>query len=159
MDAYGWVNVDDLLRGAGWTLGELQAIVSGNTRFTFSEDGMKVRAFHGQSLPVQYQSEAVPPTVLYHGTSETSYEKILADGYIRSMARAQVHLSISKERAYEIGKRHGSPVTLLIDCAAMQADRYRFYDSGDGVWLTGDIPVRYVKRITYRREETNYERE
>ncbi len=136
------------LQNSDFSLDELKTIVEEDTRYTFSDDGTKIRAFHGHSIPtVHYQKEAIPTTELYHGTSEENAKKIMDSGFIKGMNRVQVHLSINKENALKIGKRHGKPCVFQIDTKKMLEDGFRFYESGDGVWLTSDIPVKYIKRI------------
>lgn len=148
IDEYGWVNVEKLIKGSDFTAEELKAIIEEDTRYTFSDDGTMVRAFHGHSIPtVHYQKESIPETDLYHGTSEENAEKIMKSGFIKGMNRIQVHLSINKENALKIGKRHGKPCVFRIDTKAMIQDGFKFYESGDGVWLTGDIPTKYIERI------------
>lgn len=148
IDEYGWVNVKKLIQGSDFTKEELKTIVEEDTRYTFSEDGTMVRAFHGHSIPtVHYQQESIPKTDLYHGTSEENAEKIMSSGYIKGMSRIQVHLSINKENALKIGQRHGKPCVFKVDTKAMIKDGFKFYESGDGVWLTSDIPVKYIEKL------------
>lgn len=146
IDEYGWIDVEELIKNSDFSLEELKIIVREDTRYTFSEDGKYLRAFHGHSIPIKYMNSAVPPKELYHGTSEENAEKILSSGYIKGMSRVQVHLSINRENALKIGSRHGRPVVFVVDTEAMLKDGFEFYESGDGVWLTNDIPVRYLKK-------------
>src|SRR3712207_2426466 len=78
LDDAGWVAVDDLLDGCRRnghpiTRAALEEIVrtSDKQRFALSEDGSRIRANQGHSVPVDLgYAPAVPPDVLYHGTAE-----------------------------------------------------------------------------------------
>lgn len=146
MDEFGWVSVSDLVENSDFSLQELKDIVEEDTRYTFSKDDSYIRAFHGHSVPIQYMNNAIPPKELYHGTSEENAQKILESGFIKGMSRVQVHLSINKENALKIGKRHGKPCIFVIDTELMRKNGFEFYESGDGVWLTSDIPVKYTRK-------------
>jgi putative RNA 2'-phosphotransferase len=129
-------------------LGYLKVIVDNDTRYTFNNDFSKIRAYHGHSIKgIIYQNKQTPPSILYHGTSFKNYELILESGMIKGMSRVQVHLSKSINDAKKIGNRHGKPIVLAIDCDTMVNDGFKFYESGDGVWLTDDIPIKYIKNI------------
>jgi putative RNA 2'-phosphotransferase len=43
--------------------------------------------------------------------------------------------------------RHGSPVVLEINAAAMYQAGYQFYCSENGVWLTDFVPPEYLKNL------------
>jgi putative RNA 2'-phosphotransferase len=45
-----------------------------------------------------------------------------------------------------VGSRHGRPVIYEIDCRKMAADGYHFFESANHVWLTKEVPVRYLKK-------------
>ena len=61
-------------------------------------------------------------------------------------SRLYVHLSSDKETAKKVGSRHGKPVIYEIDCRQMAADGYRFFESANHVWLTKEVPVKYLKK-------------
>lgn len=148
IDKYGWVDIDTLCKNTNFTKEYLREIVDSDTRYTFSEDGKKIRAFHGHSVDgIIYTNEVEPPNILYHGTSKDLYEKIKESGYIKGMSRVLVHLSDTKEKAKVIGERHGDPVLLQIDCSSMIDDGFKFYKSEDGVYLCEDIPLKYILKI------------
>ena len=147
IDCYGWVDVETLVKNTNFTLSYLKEIVENDTRYIFTHDYKKIRAFHGHSVEgIIYQNESIPPKELFHGTSISNLEFIKKDGLIKGMTRVQVHLSDTLEKAKKIGTRHGDPVVLIVDAEKMNADGFKFYKSGDGVWLTGDIPIKYVKK-------------
>ncbi|SFJ21675.1 putative RNA 2'-phosphotransferase [Paenibacillus sp. UNC496MF] len=151
LDANGWADVRELLAGcarAGKAIDfeALARIVRENDkqRYGFNEDRTKIRANQGHSVGVDVElPEAVPPDKLYHGTATRFLDGIRAQG-IRPGARRHVHLSADRAAAVEVGRRHGRPLALHVDAAAMRLDGRRFYLSANGVWLCDEVPWRYV---------------
>jgi putative RNA 2'-phosphotransferase len=147
----GWADVEELLAGANragvpLTRELLQQVVEQNDkrRFALSPDGRRIRASQGHSIPVDLQLEAVtPPDFLYHGTASHVLDSIREDGLIAGK-RNHVHLSIDRETARAVGKRHGRPVVLSIRARVMERDGYSFYRSANGVWLTQNVPTSYI---------------
>ena len=86
-----------------------------------------------------------PPMVLYHGTATRFLESILAKGLIPG-TRHHVHLSPDPETATKVGQRHGEPVVLLVDAAAMHAAGAVFYLSENGVWLTTHVSPEFLRQ-------------
>lgn len=60
------------------------------------------------------------------------------------MNRQCVHLSMDIETARSVGKRHGEVVILPIDIDGLKKIRHKFYLSENNVWLTDDIPSKYI---------------
>ncbi len=151
LDTNGWALVTDLLNrlaatGTPITRTELDTIVAENNkkRFAFNPDGTKIRASQGHSIDVDLEFEPLtPPDELFHGTATTSVDSILATG-LQSRSRQHVHLSLDLATATQVGARHGRPVILTVDAAAMHKDGYKFYRSANDVWLTDEIPSRYL---------------
>ena len=151
LDPAGWVSVGELLRacgahGRGLSLEELRAVVEGNDkrRFSFSEDGSRIRANQGHSVPVELgYSAAVPPEILYHGTVEKFLPSIMREGLMRG-ARHHVHLSADVETASKVGGRRGRPVVLTVESERMRRDGHEFFLSANGVWLTERVPPEYI---------------
>ena len=144
----GWVRVEDLLRAASITREELEEVVARNDkqRFAFDETGTRIRANQGHSVEVELGLEpAAPPPVLFHGTAERNLDAILREGLERR-GRHHVHLSRDAETATRVGARHGRPVVLEVDAAAMAADGHDFFVTANGVWLTDAVPARYLRR-------------
>jgi putative RNA 2'-phosphotransferase len=160
LDKAGWVDVLQLLAGLSnhgheLTLAELQTIVALNDkrRFAFSADSSKIRANQGHSVPVDLGLKSVPPPlVLYHGTHVGALQTILKTG-IKKQSRHDVHLSTSPQSASTVGQRHGKPVVLVIDCKRMYADGYRFRVSANGVWLTEEVPPKYLTLASQKKIE------
>jgi len=151
LDRHGWADVEELLAGcarAGKAIDRetLERIVRENSkqRYSFSPDHRRIRANQGHSIPVELDlREMVPPPRLYHGTATRFLESIRQTGITRQ-SRQQVHLSATVETAIAVGARHGKPVVLPIDAAAMARDGRKFWQSENGVWLCEEVPWRYV---------------
>jgi len=147
----GWVRIDELLEAceaAGFDLSraELESVVARNDKQRFATDptGELIRASQGHSIPVDLGLEPVaPPAVLYHGTGAGSVEAILRQG-LRPMGRHHVHLSPDTATARRVGARHGRPVVLAVDAAAMHAAGEVFYRSDNGVWLVAGVPATFL---------------
>jgi putative RNA 2'-phosphotransferase len=151
LDEGGWVPVDALLAAAqhsGTTLdvGLLRQVVAqgDKRRFSFSEDGLRIRANYGHSIPVDLQLEpAEPPNFLYHGTAKRFLDSIRREG-LQRRGRNYVHLSPDEESAVQVGSRHGRPVVLVIEARRMHQAGHAFYRSPSGIWLTEKVPVQYL---------------
>lgn len=147
----GWVPVDELLaalarKGMAISRAELEEVVARNNkrRFAFDETGERIRANQGHSVEVDLGLEPVePPAELYHGTGERAVAAILREG-LRKMRRHHVHLSADQETARAVGARHGRPVVLIVDAAAMHKAGHRFYRSANGVWLVDEVPATFL---------------
>ncbi|MBV1851825.1 RNA 2'-phosphotransferase [Catellatospora tritici] len=146
----GWVPIDTLLRalaahGPRVTREQLDAVVAGNDKQRFAIDGDRIRASQGHSVQVELGLTPVePPELLYHGTARRNLASIYADGVHRGN-RHHVHLSADAGTAHKVGSRHGAPVILVVAAAEMADDGHRFYRSANGVWLTDDVPARYLR--------------
>ncbi len=147
----GWVEVPTLLHAlqkAGHRVDELllHQVVRENDkqRFAFNEDSSKIRANQGHSIPVELGLQPIsPPEILYHGTATRFLESILATG-LHSQRRTHVHLSLDYDTAVKVGARHGKPVTLKVEAGQMAADGFLFYQADNGVWLTEQVPGKYL---------------
>jgi len=152
LEAGGWVPVDALLDGCrrdGFPLSreDLSEIVarSDKRRFAFDETGARIRANQGHSVEVDLDLEPTePPAVLYHGTGADTVPLVLRDG-LRKMRRHHVHLSSDVETATRVGARHGRPVVLAVDAAAMARAGHAYYVSANGVWLTDHVPPTFLR--------------
>jgi putative RNA 2'-phosphotransferase len=84
---------------------------------------------------------------LYHGTSEKTASVILQNG-LQKMNRHHVHLSADMETAIKVGQRHGKPVVFQVRAHDMFVEKYEFYRSENGVWLTYHVPAVYLTPST-----------
>lgn len=153
LDEHGWASVDELLNGINKTqsidMKLLEKIVAEDDkqRYSFNEDKTLIRANQGHSIPVDVQLEKkIPPSVLWHGTGEKYVSSIDEKGLIPK-SRLYVHLSADSETATKVGLRHGKFVLYQVDAEKMHADGYEFFISVNGVWLTKEVPVKYLVKV------------
>lgn len=152
LDEHGWANVDELIAGIAkdneFNMEFLEEIVRTDEkqRYSFNEDKTLIRANQGHSIPVDVElEEKEPPEILYHGTGEKYVSSIDAQGLIPK-SRLYVHLSKDEETAVKVGSRHGKPVIYVVKAKQMYEDGYKFYISANGVWLTKEVPVKYLEK-------------
>lgn len=154
LDEHGWADVDDMIAGINQS-GKykidrdiLDEIVRTDEkqRYSYNEDHTLIRANQGHSIPVDVELEKVEPLeFLYHGTGEKFTASIDKQGLIPK-SRLYVHLSPDEETAVKVGRRHGKPVIYLVRAGNMKRDGYAFYRSVNGVWLTKEVPVKYLRK-------------
>ncbi len=128
------------------TLGMLQEVVENNDkrRYSFSQDGRRLRAAQGHSVDVGLGYEALePPSVLFHGTAVCSLGRIWREG-LKPRSRLSVHLTACAETAMQTGRRHGKPVVLKVDARQMYAGGFRFSCSDNDVWLVSEVPAEFI---------------
>jgi putative RNA 2'-phosphotransferase len=154
LDDNGWSNVEILIEksienGFQFDKTILNHIVETNSkkRFSFNENKEEIRANQGHSVEVElgYISQK-PPKILYHGTGEKSVDSVSQTG-LEKRQRHQVHLSEEIETAIAVGQRHGRPVVFEVLADQMYCDNYEFFLSENGVWLTNNVPPKYLKKI------------
>ena len=155
LDEHGWADVQELINGINRSEGHtldvelLEEIVRTDEkqRYSFNEDHTLIRANQGHSIPVDVElEEKIPPDILWHGTGEKYVSSIDAQG-LMPKSRLYVHLSSDLETARKVGSRHGKPVIYEIDCRGMVEDGYQFFLSANHVWLTKEVPIRYLKKL------------
>jgi putative RNA 2'-phosphotransferase len=152
LDAHGWVNVTTLLKqcaahGRRFSLAELEEVVATNDkqRFAFNEEKTMIRANQGHSIEVSLDlPAATPPDFLYHGTVSKFMADIKAKGLLK-MNRQHVHLTDDLNTADKVGSRRGIPQILTIRSGQMHQDGMLFYLSENGVWLTDEVPAKYIE--------------
>ncbi|MCI4644479.1 MAG: RNA 2'-phosphotransferase [Hyphomonadaceae bacterium] len=150
----GWVEIDALLAGLQamgrpMTRDMLELVVTSNDkkRFSISEDGLRIRAAQGHSVPVDMEYAAVsPPEKLYHGTASRFQWQILEEG-LKPMSRRFVHLSSDMKTARDVGKRHGKPVIFEVASGDMEREGIEFHRAENGVWLTRDVQPDFLRLL------------
>lgn len=151
LDANGWAAVDELIRKATshqLTRELLDIVVETNDkqRFSYSEDGRKIRANQGHSITIDLDlSPLTPPEILFHGTAVRFWEAIQAEG-LHKMKRHHVHLTESRAVAQNVGSRYGKPLVLEIEAKKMHLAGYSFYKSKNNVWLVEQVPCPYIRK-------------
>jgi putative RNA 2'-phosphotransferase len=153
LDKNGWTNVSGLIKGMqirfpSFNQRKLDEVVESDDkkRFEYSnESKVAIRACQGHSVKIDLGLESVsPPQKLFHGTVWTSWESI-SKSSLNSGNRTLVQLSEDIRTATEVGRRHGRNVVILeVDCTAMEKDGFQFFKSNNNVWLTKEIPAKYL---------------
>ena len=134
LDKQGWADVDMLLK----------CISENMEPVSFERLCEIVNQGHSVNVDVGLKA-AVPPEYLYHGTATRFVESIDSGGIIRK-TRLYVHLSKDTETATQVGMRHGKPFIYRVRSGEMARDGYVFYLSENGVWLTENVPVKYLEK-------------
>lgn len=153
LDENGWTDTQTLIEKISQTefsfdFNTLKHIVDTNSkkRFAFNATWDKIRANQGHSVEVElgyiYKN---PPRVLFHGTGQKSVTSILKTG-LQKRKRHHVHLSADIETAIKVGQRHGKSFVFEVLAEEMFSNNYEFYLSANGVWLTDNVPVQYLKQ-------------
>ena len=152
LDEHGWADVEELIEGISRTrefnMEILEEIVrtDNKQRYTFNEDKTLIRANQGHSIPVDVELDIVkPPEILWHGTAEKFVPLIEKTGLIPK-SRLYVHISGDMQTASQVGTRHGKPVLYKVLAGKMHEDGFVFYQSKNGVWLTKEVPARYLEK-------------
>ena len=153
LDEHGWADVKELIDGVNKSnhtldMERLERIVAEDEkqRYSFNEDKTLIRANQGHSIPVDVElKEVMPPETLYHGTGEKYTSSIDEQGLIPK-SRLYVHLSSDVKTAENVGVRHGKSVIYTVKSGQMQKDGYVFYRSVNGVWLTKEVPAKYLEK-------------
>jgi len=153
LDQNGWTDVNELIEkannyGIKFDKETLQHIVATNSkkRFAFNDTFDKIRASQGHSIEIELgYTNQKPPTILFHGTAEKFVQSILETG-LKKQSRQHVHMSSDLETALKVGQRHGKPFVFKVFAEQMYNDNFPFYISDNGVWLTDNVPTKYLKQ-------------
>jgi len=162
LDPQGWVSIDTLISksdavGTSFSRDDLLKVVAINEkkRFSIAKDGQRIRAAQGHSVAVELGLLAEqPPSVLYHGTTTRFIASILSEG-LKPQARQQVHLSDNEAAAHRVGQRHGSPVILTVEAQRMHELGFKFFLADNGVWLTDQVPSKFLMLVDLNRNKVN----
>lgn len=152
LDQNGWADIEELLdrakkHGIQFDRELLNHIVATNSkkRFAFNATLDKIRASQGHSIEIELgYTNQKPPEILFHGTSEKSVQSILEKG-LEKRSRQHVHLSSDLETAIRVGQRHGKPSVFKVLAEQMYNDKFEFYIADNNVWLTDNVPAKYLK--------------
>lgn len=151
LDGEGYLNVDELIKGINDSgrkidMKKLSELVDTDNkkRYSFNDDRTKLRASQGHSIPVNLSLTKGKPTgKLFHGTAEKFRESIDKLGLLAG-GREYVHLSDNLLTALKVGSRRGKPIVYLVDYEKMLEDDLDLWVSENGVWLSNDIPAKYL---------------
>jgi putative RNA 2'-phosphotransferase len=158
MDVHGYVSVKQLIdhinQYSQYQIDKdiLDNIVANDDkkRYKYSNNQLYIKACQGHSIEwvIPELTYKNPPDKLYHGTTLSSYHKILESGYISKMKRHAVHTQADIHKAFQSAKRwHSIPVVLEIDAKKMNDEGYEFGVSDNNVWCVEKVPVKYILNV------------
>ncbi len=149
-DEYGFVDLERVIeilhtKFPNFDIPTLRELILNEFQKRFEVRGNKIRARYGHTIEVKpVGKEEGIPDVVYHGTARRNLKSILTEG-LKSQKRKFVHLSIDKQSALRVGKRHDSlPVILKIDVRKAKSKGVKFWKEGNVVVAT-DIPAECIQ--------------
>ncbi len=153
LDNKGWTDVEKLIQGLkdhsnrfkNLTIHDLEGLIEKSNKKRFEIKNGKIRATYGHSLRAKiHKTPAVPPKILYHGTTYKAAKNILKIG-LKPMGRQYIHLSIDIESANEVGlRRTKKPIIIKIEAREAHDAGISFYKEKDGIWLSDAIPIEFI---------------
>lgn len=150
LDTEGWANISELIgKTTDFELNKeiLEIVVETNDkqRFSISDDGKKIRANQGHSIPVDLNlAPIVPPQFLWHGTAKRFLGSIMDIGLVKKQ-RHHVHLTELRAVARAVGNRYGKSIILKVSAQEMSANGYEFFKSLNNVWLVDRVPPEFIQ--------------
>jgi putative RNA 2'-phosphotransferase len=152
LDPEGYVHIEDLASALRREITDVdidtirsvvEHVEPRKQRYSIVED--YVRANYGHSTADRIDHlPAVPPDVLFHGTSISAMESILAHG-LQPMRRQYVHLTLDKQLALSVGSRHGKSCLVKVDARAAHSAGVQFYQANFTFWLALSVPHHFLQ--------------
>lgn len=153
LDAHGFVAVDEVWiqvtkRYPGrYQYSDLLKVVDGDAtgKKRYELVHGRIRALYGHSAvrPITYEP-VEPPALLYHGTSAQALTSIRAAG-LQRQSRQYVHLTTRRDRATQVGSRHGGQTIILtVHAAEAYQSGVQFYHPETDHYLAEDIPAAFI---------------
>lgn len=159
LDDQGYASIEDLIRAIRssprWrrvTREDILEVVRQQEKRRFEINRERIRALYGHSLPQRITyPEVDPPDYLYHGTGPASLNRIRVEGLL-PMERQYVHLSVTPQDAYEVGRRRSRhPVILRIRAREAQQAGTRFYRPEGHIYLAKRVPRQFIEELSRSR--------
>lgn len=153
LDNEGWVATADLVNALSRHSNQWRSIheqdiaemMAQSEKQRFEMRDGQIRAFYGHSVVTKMEKEvALPPALLYHGTTPVAAQAILKEG-LKPMNRQYVHLSADRETALLVARRRTNrPVILHVHAQDAHEHGVPFYLGNDIVWLAEPIPPGFI---------------
>lgn len=152
VDAQGWASLEKIVTVIPpfdncWlapTVSDVRRLVEAMTpgRLELSNDC--IRACYGHSIPsVETAICAMPPSKLFHGTSERRLPEIRNNGLL-PMTRNRVHLTSDLSYARLVAQGMEPGAILLVDAIGAMRAGTRFYRTGRHIWQTETIDPEFL---------------
>ncbi len=152
LDAEGFTDADRVFSVVcsrfGLTPEEITAVLQspgGQQRFELHAG--RIRAMYGHSTVEVTYPPAVPPEILYHGTTAEAWNAIQHEG-LTAQKRQYVHLSVDTERAQNVATRHGRAIILRIRALAAHEGGIIFYHPEPRHYLVKALPPHFISSST-----------
>jgi putative RNA 2'-phosphotransferase len=149
LDKHGLADFDSVCkilkdRFPGMDAEDIKLIVEKDAKKRFQIKEGKIRACYGHSVEVEpLEQPKEVADVLYHGTSPKSLDSILREG-IKPGRRKFVHLSLTVEEAWRVGKRKAlKPSILIIDSKKAKKEGLLFWKE-ENIYLAKEVPPQYI---------------
>lgn len=165
LDEHGWAKISDIALGIRnrerkfrWLKDyhiEDFIITDPKGRFQMDPDKKTVRAVYGHSIDIDLSDLPKDgiPSKLYYAISPEE-EEFIGEIGIKAGERKWVHLSKSYEEAYIAGlHRTDNPIILEINAEDAIRDGFEFYRATKTIYITREIPPRYIKKARKRKVE------
>ena len=149
LDDAGFASLNDVLKILHADEARVREVVrdSDKQRFEIVENqsGAKIRARYGHSVVPVVDYEAItPPQILYHGTSRGAIATIRREG-LRAMNRQYVHLSIDRDIALSVGRRHdANPVILIVRAGEAHENGVEFFNPEARLFLVKTLNAQWI---------------
>ncbi|MGC9138140.1 MAG: RNA 2'-phosphotransferase [Thermoplasmata archaeon] len=165
LDEHGWAKISDISLGIRnkerkfrWLKDyhvEYFIITDPKGRFQMDPEKKSVRAVYGHSIDVDLSDlprDGIPPKLYYSIDKEE--EEFINEIGIRAGERRWVHLSKTYEEAYIAGlHKTDDPVVLEINTEEAMKDGIEFYRATKTIYITKEIPPKYIKKARKRKVE------
>lgn len=155
LDKDGWGDVEILLKNIAKRHEEyndiryidLVSAINSSDKKRHELKGKRIRALYGHTINILIErTNAVPPILLYHGTSNKNVKKIKVEG-LQKMNRQFVHLSSNIEQARQVGfRKTNNPVVLKIKAVEAVENGLVFYKE-DSIWLCDYVPPKFIEEM------------
>lgn len=147
----GWVDLNLLAavmqeRYRWATKKRLIALVESDEKGRYEIRNDRIRARYGHSIDVNLDYPDNTHPVLYYGASPEEADIMLEQG-IKPVRQRYVHLSPSREKAWEVASIHTeNPIIMEIDAYAAQRDGIIMMQATNEIVLSEEIPPQYIQR-------------
>lgn len=156
VDVHGWIELGQLVhaissrhRGYHWLRAHhLVAIAESDPKGRYEVRDDRIRATYGHTVEIDLDlpTDLIPDQLYFPATTDEA--PLLLEVGLKPSDRRKVHLSKTAEDARAAGQvRHPDPVLLEIDARSAQADGIVILRAARTVFLTNEVPPKYLRRI------------
>lgn len=154
LDPEGFVSIEDLVIALQRTMPDVNAdtvrsvvalVEPHKQRYSIVDDCVRANYGHSTTERIQHTA-AMPPEILFHGTSVSAVPMILEAG-LRPMGRQYVHLTPDRKLAASVGARHGQPCLIQVDARSAHAAGIVFFKANFTFWLAQSVAPAYLRVV------------